>query len=101
MDSSRHRCMGILWYCVGCIGTRNHCSGMMTLYYCMGSSNGPWEAHSKAPWGLQSHVVRCFEAFAFPHPSALFLCAPSASLNRYRLFVVVRHPVQGHLSSSY
>ncbi len=132
-DSSRHRCMRILCYCMVCLGPKAHGAGMMTLAYCMDSGRdrcmtalglwcmtalgpweaycmdtsgywrmtplGPWEAHSKTPWGLQSHVVRCSEAFAFPLPSALFLCAPSAFWNRYRLFVVVPHPVQGHLSS--
>ena len=47
---------------------------------------------------LQSHVVRCS---AFPLPSVHSLCAPSAFLDRYRLFLFVSLPVQSHLSSSY
>ena len=66
---------------------------MMTLGFRMNPSIGPREAHSKGPWDLQSHVVRYSGDFPFLLPSALFLCAPSAFLNRYRLFVVVPHPV--------
>ena len=91
-------------------GMRTFHYGMRTLRYrtacvasgyCCMATHSPQEAHSRAPGGLQSHVVRYFEGFAFPPPSALLLCAPSAFLNRYCLFVVVPLLVQGHLLSSH